>query len=396
MKYLMLLFFSFVCARAVATDHVGSSTGAWVCWDSEEKKTISWIETLDMYEAADEHELTLVDFGNQSQARIVQFLSERFFRLYGTQLPTGLRAFFDAEIKAINAFKKSDKVLIKEEFLVKSSDDEIRSKDFARMKPLLAKYCPAGLLALEQVINYKWDGVLLLQDTLYRALGARPQGVRSQSAVIVHEALYAALRKFFHVQNSIAVRRIVGVLASMWDDEKVRAQIGKTLLSVKNEKKKVIPARFSPTNSGYQRPKQKFEIEDLELLDDYIDWLKHAILAVYINLKTGEVGASWGQRNRETAEQEANGNCGSPDCQLFFSYQGNGCIATVAPSDQPFTATSTHFLNFGESRFEVELKSMEECGRAVGVKKGESPATKCQLLVSICQDRPPDWQGKEK
>ena len=178
-----------------AIDKIGNGGGAWVC--REANGTIRWSKLVDLFEATDEFGLTLAQYPG-SVKDVVDLIQLRVFRT-DVNLYQALTPYVDK----LGYLSPNPPQVIFTDDVLQTIDDSL-----FRLKPS-PRRCEGGLVAYEQTVNYKNDGLILVQSELFNSLP-----ISDKAALIFHEALYKYRRDTVGDTNSVATRRIVGLVFS--------------------------------------------------------------------------------------------------------------------------------------------------------------------------------------
>lgn len=201
-----LFFFAFAStALAAAGPRVGNGGGTWVCRDWNGDK-VSWIRLVDLFEAENE-------FGFQ-----VENLSGGPWAILHAKLD--LIKDVSPELNQLMAEHPVDlrKVL---RFLPKSAGLTVIEDAAIRVRPA-PESCPNGYLFYGQLANFTFDGRLLIATNLWKDEKFTDT---ERGALLIHEAVYKALREGPGDKNSSRVRQIVGILFSRMDSREQSERI---------------------------------------------------------------------------------------------------------------------------------------------------------------------------
>jgi hypothetical protein len=180
----------------IAGPRVGNGGGAWVC---ERGGETLWIEVVDLFEAKNEFNLDLLDFGDKNFDDIMTFMKKRLDA-------THYYYYNNLDIHIAKVFESIQKVQSHE---LTPIDDV-----FPRVRPSLS-HCPMGTISYEQVINFTVDGRVLIDEGFWKKLPAS-----SKAALIFHEAFYSLFREIYRDEDSIRARKMVGlVFSNLSEDE---------------------------------------------------------------------------------------------------------------------------------------------------------------------------------
>lgn len=330
-----------------AQDRVGNGGGTWVCRDKS--RNIVWVEFQDLFEAREEFRLTLRENLGKDEEGFSRPIAARFADIFKPIFGNSFVSDVLSSYANINYLKESEKVVLTNELLSSTGDS------LHRISPQ-GFQCPNGTIALEQFINFKFDGSLLVQQEIYQA-----SSVRDRVAASFHEAIYEVLRKEYKENNSVKTRRIVGLLFSTLEKKEVVIELEKIHKTLSAQLSKNLiegyPARFS------SRDRFSASIE--------------RAMSVYYNPKTKVVAASWRQTSQSAADLEAKEICGS-DCVNIFSENTYECAAL-------------YHLNGQLCRVEKDLErswaekfAYYECSHVRKTSKDWD--SEPELIFSICPD----------
>ena len=177
---------------------VGNGGGGWVCREGEYKSgQIRWAELVDLFEAKSEFGISIAQYPG-SMRDIVDQVALRLFKA-DKDLYEDLLASFD-------------KVAYLEPNPPQTTytEDELRVVDDSlyRLIPS-AKKCLGGTIRYEQIVNYKDDGLVLVQSEVFNSLTES-----SKAALVFHEVIYLYRRQVSGDPNSTITRRMVGLIFS--------------------------------------------------------------------------------------------------------------------------------------------------------------------------------------
>ena len=192
---------------------VGNGGGAWVCRVSgtvidlttgaavRYNDRISWIQMVDLFEAESEFRLTLEPYTG-SVEEIVDRVMAKLFRAD--------RALFEAispRVERLGALEEHPPQVVR----TRDNLTAVNEGPY-RVYPENRGRCRHGTIAREpeQVVNYKHDGGVLVQERLFTSLASNAE----RAAMVIHEAVYAYRRTEFHDRNSSNARRVTGLLMS--------------------------------------------------------------------------------------------------------------------------------------------------------------------------------------
>lgn len=183
-------------AQTVHEHEVGNGGGAWVCRNP--RGAIQWIQLVDLFEAENEFRLTLENYSGT----VPEILDRVRLRLLDAD-----RDLYEAlapGIEALHGLEDAPPHVIQTAEVLREVDDSLY-----RVMPDPTARCPRGRIEYAQVVNFKHDGQVLVQSTLFQALSPT-----ERAALVLHEAVYAYRRTALHDANSVTSRRLVGLLFS--------------------------------------------------------------------------------------------------------------------------------------------------------------------------------------
>lgn len=189
---------------------VGNGGGVWTCEDRSTKE-IRWLRFVDLFEAENE-------FGFKVAAQSGgpwEILNEKLIEISAVSpnLDRLMRAhpvYFDELIH----------------FLPKSIGLTVIEDAEIRVRPL-PETCENGYLYYGQLANFTFDGRLLISSKYWDDPSFTDT---ERGALLVHEAVYKALRDGMGDKNSSRVRQIVGILFSTLSDSQKSAKIDAVLM----------------------------------------------------------------------------------------------------------------------------------------------------------------------
>jgi formylglycine-generating enzyme required for sulfatase activity len=224
---MMGLAWSSLSATAMSANDVGNGGGAWVCRDNA--GAIQWSRLVDLFEAESEFGLTLAQY--QGQVRdIVDQVELRIFRT-DRDLYEALAPYLE---KVVYLEPNPPKVTYTEDAL------QIIDDSLYRLTPS-SRRCVGGTIKYEQVVNYKNDGLILLQSEVFNSFSNSVK-----AALVLHEAVYAYRREVSGDANSVNARRIVGLIFSTLSNDELK----KALESLGESETGAVGAKFVPISPG--------------------------------------------------------------------------------------------------------------------------------------------------
>jgi hypothetical protein len=193
-----------------APPRVGNGGGVWTCEDRATKK-IRWLRFVDLFEAENEFGLKL-----ESQAGGPwEILGEKLIEI------SAISPNLDRLLRAHPVY--FDEVI---HFLPASSGLTVIEDAQIRVRPL-PETCEDGYLYYGQLANFTFDGRLLISSKYWDD----PSFTNTErGALLVHEAVYKALRDGLGDKNSSRVRQIVGILFSNLSDTQKSVEIEAVLM----------------------------------------------------------------------------------------------------------------------------------------------------------------------
>lgn len=174
---------------------IGNGGGAWVC--RELSGSIRWSKLVDLFEATDEFDLSLKQYPGSTK-EVVDQIQNRL-----AQSDRDLSNAIAPVLHDLDYLKSNPPSLTYTTHLLQTIDDSLY-----RIKPSPAD-CVAGTVAYEQVVNYKNDGLILVDSEIFNSFDSNVQ-----AALILHEAIYKYRRDVAHDTDSVATRRMVGLIFS--------------------------------------------------------------------------------------------------------------------------------------------------------------------------------------
>lgn len=202
MKLLTLSFFSLLMCwdqASAASPRVGNGGGVWACEDRATRQ-IRWQRFVDLFEAENEFGLR-IETHDRSPREIVR----EKMALIEKHSPNLHRLLV--------AFPVNFREVIR--FLPKSSGLTVIEDAAIRVRPL-PESCEDGYLYYGQLANFTFDGRLLISTKFW----SDPTFTNvERGALLVHEAIYKALREGMGDRDSSRVRQIVGLLFAELDPQ---------------------------------------------------------------------------------------------------------------------------------------------------------------------------------
>jgi hypothetical protein len=313
-----------------------SGGGMWVCRGADH--SIQWSSLVDIWEAYAEYGLELRTgmgtYGKNDFLAQIRGRLQHMDALSGSNVSVRLAPY----LSRVNGLEPGTPQMIFTSDVVKVIDDS----NFD-LSPDASKYCAGGSLAYEQVVNYRSDGWIVVQQELFNHL----DGV-SQAALVYHEAIYALARAESQQKTSRFSRRVVGLLFSTLSDQDAMTQIER---EIRGDKTSAWPYRFGSLNPGTAVPGRA--------------------LAIAFNSTNASLGASWNYSTPAEAERRALSSCASGLCRAISTTQW-ACMA--------FAVESLHFAHGaafgGPTRDHAERGAVLACSQQLG--------TPCTLAVSVC------------
>lgn len=213
MKSLTLSIFALLIAgqaAEAASPRVGNGGGVWTCEDRSTKK-IRWLRFVDLFEAENE-------FGLKTPEREGghwQIVNDVLLAV--SSISPNLH-------RLLQAYPVDFHEVIR--FLPKSSGLTVIEDAAIRVRPL-PETCLDGYLYYGQLANFTFDGRLLISSKFWRDESFTST---ERAALLVHEAVYKALREGMGDKNSSRVRQIVGLLFSDLSDSEKAQKIDAVLM----------------------------------------------------------------------------------------------------------------------------------------------------------------------
>ncbi len=176
-----------------AGTRTGNGGGGWVCRESVGK--IRWMILADLFEATEEYGLFL----DKTRAVKDETSANSFLDLITSE--------FNQELKP---YLEKIQLLKHKPPYVHQTDSPITPTEDAhpRVTPL-PESCRMGSLRFEQIVDYKDDGMIVVQKSLFRMLSPR-----DKTALILHEAIYALRRDRYGDTDSDTTRRLIALIFS--------------------------------------------------------------------------------------------------------------------------------------------------------------------------------------
>jgi formylglycine-generating enzyme required for sulfatase activity len=204
LKLMTLMTAGFLALTSTAfAEKVGNGGGAWVC--RENNGAIRWSELVDLFEAKNEFGLTVSQYPGQVKD-IVDQIQLRVFKVN--------RDLYESLIPYIDHVEylapSPSKITYTEDALTIIEDS------LYRLAPA-QKRCVGGSIQYEQVVNYKNDGLILLQSEIFNSLSNS-----AKAALVMHEAIYAYRRESTGDDTSVNARRMVGLVFSTLSTEDLK------------------------------------------------------------------------------------------------------------------------------------------------------------------------------
>lgn len=193
----------FLMPHFACAEKIGNGGGAWVCREAD--NTIRWAQLVDLFEAADEFGLTLAEYPG-SPKEVVEQVQTRLSHA-NAEFSHSLVPYFNQ----LNNLEPHPPEVTYTDNVVQTIDDSLY-----RLKPS-PKRCANGILAYEQVVNYKEDGLILVSSEIFKSLSSN-----AKAALIVHEAIYAFRRETVGDSTSVMTRKMVGMIFSTLSDAELK------------------------------------------------------------------------------------------------------------------------------------------------------------------------------
>mgnify|MGYP001588256115 CR=1 FL=1 len=224
----------------------GNGGGAWVCRTPH--GAIQWLQVVDVYEAALRRDVAAELYTGEVREivdRVMLKLSRASRELYEALAPR-----IDA-LQALEDHPRSHPPIIHMPDRLDVIEDALHW-----LTPETVERCEGGTMAYEQVVNYRNDGDVWVQSTLFQALPTV-----ERAALVVHEAVYAHRRARFQDRDSVNTRRVVGLLFARLTAEELGRELVALSFSVaqprmctdlSDEQKRAAPVGFTcRTSSGF-------------------------------------------------------------------------------------------------------------------------------------------------
>jgi len=187
----LVLFFFFINLNITnAGPRVGNGGGGWLCTNDNE---VSWIQIIDLYEAAHEFDLEPLNFYGLELDQIFTLLMDKLDTIGELKNYNFQSYLYQARTKYI---------------LVEASDFFKIKDDLVRVRPS-GITCPNGEISKVQIANMTFDGRLIINKKYWDYLSEK-----EKAALIFHEAYYKLFRDFYNDEDSTRARKVVGYLFS--------------------------------------------------------------------------------------------------------------------------------------------------------------------------------------
>lgn len=197
-----------LCPSAIAGGNtIGNGGGSWVC--RELSGTIRWSKLVDLFEETDEFGLTPKHYSGMTRIEIVDQVQNRI-----AQADRDLADAISPILRDLNYLRANPPAVTYTSHLLQTIDDSLY-----RIKPSQSD-CVGGAVAYEQVVNYKNDGLILVDTELYNSFD-----LNTQAALILHEAIYKYRRDVKLDSDSVITRRIVGLIFSNLSTEDLKKEL---------------------------------------------------------------------------------------------------------------------------------------------------------------------------
>lgn len=189
---------------------IGNGGGAWICQNMDHYGTLRWAKFVDLYEGRKEFGLDIPEVKNRDAAEIIESVLVR--RVF--PVSENLYRALNEEMESV----KANLVRV---------DADLHGVDDALFRILPPKgECLDGGISYAQIANYTNYGKILIQKRVYEA----PQfSETDKAALLMHEAVYAYLRKQMGDKNSVRARRVVGLLFSTLTRDALKKEVEKQL-----------------------------------------------------------------------------------------------------------------------------------------------------------------------
>jgi hypothetical protein len=193
-----------------ASPRVGNGGGVWACEDRTTRE-IRWQRFVDLFEAENEFGLRI-----ERLERAPREIVREKMELIAKHSPNLHRLLL--------AYPVNFRKVIR--FLPKSSGLTVIEDAAIRVRPL-PESCEDGYLYYGQLANFTFDGRLLISTKFW----SDPTFTNTErGALLVHEAIYKALREGMGDRDSSRVRQIVGLLFAELDTKDKFQKIESLLL----------------------------------------------------------------------------------------------------------------------------------------------------------------------
>lgn len=192
---------------ANAGPKIGNGGGAWVCRESG--GSIRWSKLVDLFEATDEFGLNLNLHPGTSRMEIVDQVQSRI-----AQADRDLSNAIAPILHDLDCLKSNPPKVTYTSHLLQTIDDSLY-----RIKPSPSD-CVGGVVGYEQVVNYKNDGLILIDTEVFNSFDPN-----SQAALILHEAIYKYRRDVAGDTDSVTTRRLVGLIFSTISSSGLKTQL---------------------------------------------------------------------------------------------------------------------------------------------------------------------------
>lgn len=206
---------------------IGNGGGSWVC--RETSGAIRWSKLVDLFEATGEFSLELNHYSGSAHEVVEQVKS---------RIAAASPSFFNAlapYIQDLNDLKSNPPAVT-----YITNIEQIIDDSFYRIKPA-PSLCAGGSVAYEQVVNYKNDGFILVQSEIFNSFDSNVQ-----AALILHEAIYKYRRQVRLDTDSVATRRMVGLIFSTVSTDDLK----KELEALGEREVGNLGMKFSPLQPG--------------------------------------------------------------------------------------------------------------------------------------------------
>ncbi len=213
----------------------GNGGGSWVC--REPNQDIRWSKFVDLYEAnKEELDITLAEQSGY-YIDIVDRIRVRFSNA-NTALYIGVAPYLDRvnylrEHRPEIAHTRQGLAVINDALYHLVPNDQ---------------QCRGGNIKYEQVVNYKDDGQILVQAELFREFTET-----AKAAIVIHEGVYAYLRKSFHDTYSARTRAIVGLLFSNLSNDLLKQKLKEEILKDYSKPRSSIQAAALPSKQLFPK-----------------------------------------------------------------------------------------------------------------------------------------------